>query len=147
MKHLVLIAALAAFTVAPAAAQSPPMPTHAQMQQMAQMHRQVRAQILGALTPAHKALLAQIAGELATSVDPNYDAAAARLDAALTSAEKQRIGAAAESMHAKMRSMMHGNMMSMPPGAARMMNGKMPTAGGLLLMLTAGHGPEMMMHP
>ncbi len=143
MKRLLLAAALAALTAAPAAAQHPgPMTSHmssAQMQQMRQMHQQLRAQLLNDLTPAHKALLAQVAGRLATSTNPDYDAAAARLDAALSPAEKTHILSAASAMRAKVQSMM--------PKDHPAMGGEHLTPGGILLMLTGGHGPEMqMMH-
>ncbi len=48
--------------------------------------------MLAALTPAHRELLAKVVGELAISPDPNFDAAAARLDAALSPAEVQALG-------------------------------------------------------
>lgn len=136
MKHVMLAALLAAFAAAPAAAQMHPMPqmSPAQMQQMRQMHEQLRTQVLGYLTPAHKALLAQVVGDLATTANPNYDAAASRLDAALSPAEKKNILGAASEMHTRMQAM-SPNMPSPPP----------MTAGGILLMLAFGHGPGMMM--
>lgn len=160
MKTIILAAALAAFPAAPALAQNAPAPPSPsvmqQMQkmhaQMVQMHRRFRAQILGYLTPAHKALLASVAGSLAIAANPDFEAAAKRLDAALSANEKHHIMSAASSMHAKMRSEMRSmrkNMPSPPPGHMMMdhpmMGGSMMagrhdaddrvTAGGVLLMV------------
>jgi len=46
--------------------------------------------MLGALTPAHRALLAQIVGELAVAPVPDATTAAQRLDAALSPRPKRR---------------------------------------------------------
>lgn len=142
MRHVILAAALAAALAAPAFAQMHghmPAMNASQMQQMEQMHRQLRSQVLGYLTPAHTALLAQIAGQLATSPNPDYDAAASRLDAALSASEKSNIMNAANAVHARMRTMMK-NMPNLPPGHPMIegMHERM-TAGGVLLMLTMGH--------
>lgn len=147
MKYVIVAAVLAASLAAPAFAQmQAPMPamSAAQMQQMRQMHEQLRSQILGYLTPASKALLAQIAGELATSPNPNYDAAASRLDGALSATEKKNILDAANAMHAKIRSMM-STMPNRPPGHPMMDDkNRQLTAGGVVLMAAVGHGMEMM---
>jgi hypothetical protein len=149
MKHLIFAAILAVFTPAVGYAQQSPMPD-AMRTQFMQMHRQLRSQILSVLTPAHKALLAQIAGQLAVSPNPNFDAAANQLDAVLSATEKQKIMSAAQAMRSKVRSMvesmprrpMDGHGM-MERRGMRMENGGM-TAGGIVLMLAVGHGPEMM---
>lgn len=146
MKYIILAAALAASLAAPGFAQTQaPMPamSAAQMQQMRQMHEQLRSQILGYLTPSSKALLAQIAGELATSPNPNYDAAASRLDGALSATEKKNILDAANVMRAKMRSMM-SSMPNAPPGHPMMDTDKQLTPGGIVLMVAVEHGMEMM---
>jgi hypothetical protein len=139
MKKILTAALLAALTGGIALAQSaPPMSAHmappdpARMHQMMQVHDQARAAILAALSPAHKALFAQVTGQLAVAAHPDADAAAARLNAALSATEKQKIMAAAQSAMAKMHAMMP------PPGhdgmpadhAMRSM-----TAGDILLML------------
>lgn len=123
--------ALAAAMAVPAFAQTAPArPTpnpqmrqqfEATRQQMDQIHQQERSQILGALTPAHRQLLATVAGELATATTPDYKAAAARLDSALSSSEKSTILSASQSARDKMRSTMQNmrqNMSQMggPPG-------------------------------
>jgi len=57
-----------------------------------QTHRQGRIAMLGALTQPHRELLARVVGELAIAPEPDIDAAATQLDAALTPAEVQTIG-------------------------------------------------------
>lgn len=136
MKNVILAAVLTASLAAPAAAQmhgSMSGMSQAQMQQMQQMHRQLRSAVLAYLTPEHKALLGRIAAELATSADPNYDAAASRLDAALSPGEKQNIMTAANAALTKMQSMRPD------------MRTPTLTAGGVVLMLAVGH-PDMPAH-
>lgn len=172
MKYVTTAALLLALGAsAPAFAQTPPPTPNAgqrqefrQMrQQMEQIHKQARAEILGALTPAHKSLLATVAGQLATSVNPDYNAAAQRLDAALSSGEKQKIVAAAQSAMAKARAAMEAMRAQMPqePGGPMMRAGgmgmgphgaqeskRMTDAGWILLHMTAAGGPGMHMeHP
>lgn len=122
--------------------------------QMRQIHTTERSQILGALTPAHRALLASVAGQLATTTNPDYKAAANRLDSALSSGEKQAILNAAQNARSKQRSLMQQvrAQFSPPPGAARHERGmgqhrqhRAPDAGMLLLHLAAP-GQGMMMH-
>jgi hypothetical protein len=163
---ILLISALA--VVAPAAAQTMPRPTpNPQMRQafgqmrsqMETLHRNERTQILAALTPQHRALLASIAGELTTSATPDYDAAAKRLDAALSPSESQAVLRAAQNFRTQARSIMQNMRNQMPsppngPGMWRMGSrgmgalrggGRSPDAGRILLHLMMG-GP-MFMHP
>lgn len=63
----------------------------------------------------HKQLLASIAGELATSANPDYDAAAKRIDAALSPAESQAILGAAQNARSQMRSVMEQMRRQLPP--------------------------------
>lgn len=164
MKRLLLSLALAAavFPVAASAQeQTPPgPPTQAQQQQMRadfqqmrKLHEQYRAQLLGALTPEHRRLLAQIAGNLAISANPDYRAAAQQLDAALSPGEKNAIVTAERNMRSQMKSMM-ANM----PHPQWQQNGNAPrenhmrkpherSAGAILLeaasgrmMMMGGHG-------
>ncbi len=94
-----------------------PLP-EAQMQQihqrMMQLHQQARTAALAALTPAHRVLLGQVVGRLAT--DPNADlAGAARtLDSALTPAESQAVLRIASNLHAQARQMMQSAFEQMP---------------------------------
>ena len=169
MKYVMTAALLLSLgAAAPVLAQgTPPTPTPAirqefrQMhQQMRQIHTQARTEILNALTPAHKSLLASVAGQLATSVNPDYDAAANRLDSALSAGEKQKIVAAAQSAMAKGRALMESMRAQMPPPGAPM-GGPMMRPGGaerskrmndpgwILLHMTTMGGPGMgrMDHP
>lgn len=165
MKQLVLAAAIVAMTAAPAVAQNvaPATPNPAIRQQMRQMrsqmmqmHQQFRTQVLAALTPAHKALLASIAGNLATATTPDYRAAAAQLDAVLSPTEKQNIMSAAQTMRTSMRANMQSMMQRMPMNGMPMnnmpMNGghmmrthRSMTAGAIVLMAVMPGG-GMMMH-
>lgn len=122
--------------------------------QMRQIHTTERSQILGALTPAHRALLASVAGQLATTTNPDYKAAANRLDSALSSGEKQAILNAAQNARSKQRTLMQQlrSQFSPPPGApqheremGQHHRHRTPDAGMLLLHLAAP-GPGLMMH-
>ncbi|HLI97325.1 MAG TPA: hypothetical protein VKT72_14750 [Candidatus Baltobacteraceae bacterium] len=159
-------AAVAALTLTavPAVAQvAPPppgMPNAAMRQRFDQMrqrmehvHQTARAAMLNALTPAHKALLAQIAGQLATATAPDFDAAAARLNAALSSGEKQAIMNAAQTVHTQMQSemeSMRSAMPSPPPGAGghmmmmRVHRNEPHDAGHILLFMTLS-APQLTM--
>jgi Spy/CpxP family protein refolding chaperone len=77
-------------------------------QQMEQLQQQGRLRILGALSPAHRALLAQIVGSLATAPNPDEGAAIHQLDAALSPGEAQNI----LSLHQSLMQQMHGLMES-----------------------------------
>ncbi len=59
--------------------------------QLQQLRVQARSRMLASLTPAHRALVANIVGQLTLSVDPNPRAAAAQLDTVFAPAEKQAI--------------------------------------------------------
>lgn len=155
MKKFAIIGLLAALTAtaAPSLAQGvPPTPNPAMRQQFQAMHARMqqirsteRSQILGALTPANRALLASVAGQLATSVTPDFKAAASRLDAALSAGEKQAILNAAQSARDQRRSLMQSMRSQMPARVNRppMPNRpphaqRTPDAGRILLGLTAG---------
>ncbi len=107
-----VLALLPAFAAAqtPAAAPAPsPAPLAAEMSAgMAFMSKvigaqmQARTAMLAALTPAHRDLLAQVVGQLAVASDPNMDAAASRLDAALSPAEVSAIGNIESAKRAKL---------------------------------------------
>lgn len=152
------LAASLALTAAPALAQLAPAPQppgpvmraqfkrmHAHMEQI---HRAERSRILAALTPAHKALFAQIVGQLAVAAAPNPKAAAAQLDAALSSAEKQAIVNSAKSahrqMHAQMEAMHKAFMAGHAPGhrLVRVRTAHTPDPGRILLHV-AMPGAEM----
>lgn len=160
-----LAAALAAATVPALAQNAPPTPNPAMRQQFQQIRTQMReirsaerAQILGVLTPAHKTLLANVVGRLATSVNPDYEAAARQLDSALSSSERQTIVNAAQNARTKQRSLMQSmrEQSGMGPGpfghgpeGGEQHAKRTPDAGRILLGL-AMPGPGMMgprMHP
>lgn len=161
MKTFLLAAVFAAITAAPSFAQNAPPPPgpmasmspaqrqqmRANFTQMRQLHEQFRTQVLGDLSPSHRALLSQIAGQIATASDPRsaYDSGVQRLDAALSAGEKQRILAAASSMRSKMiamrKNMPHFNRPHRS-GNRRARPRHTMTAGRILMMLTGsrGHG-------
>ena len=131
-------------------------------QQIETLHKQERAQFLAALSPAHKQLLAQIAGELAISPSPDFQGAARKLDASLSQSESQSILRAHDSYRQQERTIMENARAqfekSLSPeqqqqmaqrhaqmGAERPNSRPQPTAGDLLLNF--GHGPMPMMHP
>jgi hypothetical protein len=173
MKYLTIVglaAALAAGSVPVLAqnAQSTPNPQmRQQFQQMRtqirEIHQSERAQILGALTPAHRSLLASIAGRLATSVNPDFDGAVRQIDSALSETEKQTIVNASQNARTKMRSFMSSMQQQFPMGPERMgprrfgeerenaqRANRTPDAGRILLRTAMEPGPGMMgrpMHP
>jgi hypothetical protein len=75
------------------------------MEQAQKLHEQARAQMLAALTPEHKQLLATIAGQLAVSPNPDPSAAAEKLDAALSPQEKQGILKADDALHEQLKNL------------------------------------------
>jgi len=68
---------------------------HALMQQanrqLQQLHQQTRTQMLTALTPAHRTLVANVIGQLAIAPNANPQAATQQLDTVLSGGEKQAI--------------------------------------------------------
>lgn len=164
---LAFIAAIPALAFAQATS-SPNMPRRPDFQAMRQamqrheaLQRQFRANVLAALTPAHRNLLASVVGQMAIAPSPDPRAAAQRLDAALTPAERNAIAAAEQSFMAQQRSLRdqmmaqfrasHPNMPSPHPRPSRAPRAAhMMDPGELLLMLA--HGPKepnfgMMRHP
>jgi hypothetical protein len=68
-----------------------------------------RARLFGSVTPAHRRLVAQIIGELAISPKPDAKAAAAQIDAALSSSEKKAVIASNVAARAQMASLRKQN--------------------------------------
>ena len=140
-----------------------PVEGHTRNPQFAQMHAQMRALMqqtraaeLSALSPAHKQLLANLAGQLALSASPNFKAAAATLDRALSASESSAILQADQNFRTQASAMHQAMMAARPPsddaqaggpqagGPPRMGNheAKQRTAGQLLLEPPhGGHGP------
>lgn len=111
------VAAIALPSVA--RADTTPTPQMQQMHQnMMQIHREARSQILAVLTPAHRVLLGQIIGRLATDPNPDVAVAARTLDAALTPAESQAIVRISQNVHAQLRQLRQQAFSQMPNGPA-----------------------------
>jgi hypothetical protein len=126
-------------------------------QKMQQIHTQARSQILAALTPAHKAALANIVGQLAIAPNPDVDAAARQLDSLLSTGEKQAVvrihNEARTQMHSVMQAVHQQMAASMPPGEHALQikehsetAAAAPDAGHILLHLAMPHEGMMMMH-
>ncbi len=156
---LVALCALALPSVALAQSAPPSMPMrHPNMagmrqvfEQVEKIHRAERTQILAALSPAHRALLASIVGNMAIAVNPDHKAAAARLDAALSPSEKNAVLAAHKTAMTQAHDAMHAMMAKMPPrpeGSAgphpmwKHREHHSPSAGEVVLMVATGHGGE-----
>ena len=108
-------------------------------QQFEQLHAQVRAKVLGTLNPAHRTLLAEVVGSLAVAANPDPDAAAKQLDAALSPAEAQAVLSIHSAAMSQVRSIMestHQRFLSIltPQERAQMPSG--PPMGDM-------HGPDM----
>jgi len=115
-------------------------------------HKATRAKILAALTPAHKAYLANLIGQLAVAANPDPKAATAKLDATLSASEKSKILAIHSAAMAQMMSQMKTMMPPMaregaPPAGAP----PMPPMGGdrhvtMFVLPDGGHAMERMHH-
>ncbi len=159
MKRLFLIFTLAFAVPALAFAQQDPSNTpspqmRANFQQMETLHKQYRAQVLGALTPAHKQLYATVVGNLAIAASPDPKAAASKLDAALSAGEKTAIINADKqfraSMKAQMQQMRAAHPWPSPSGSPRPRRShkpRTPDAGRILLAMAGGHGDMKMRGP
>ena len=125
-------------------------------QQMEKIHQSERTQVLAALTPAHRALVANLVGELAVAQNPDSKAAAAKLDAALSTNEKDAV----QSIHESTMKQMHEAMQKMmtqqppqggPPQFKQFPERQKPSAGQLVLDIAASganpHDMIYMAHP
>lgn len=100
--------------------------------------------MLAALTPEHRALLANVAGSLAIASKPDMRAASHRLDSALTPAESHAILDVAKGTRTKMRAAVQAAFANVtpagPPQRPAERNGahakRTPSAGMLLLRST-----------
>jgi hypothetical protein len=96
-----------------AAAASFPHPNTAQMEQMRaqmeQIHARTRQQMLASLTPAHRAAVANIIGQLAIAPNPNRQAAAAAIDALLSPGERNSVLSVETAAHTQARSLMEAS--------------------------------------
>ena len=136
MKHIVAFAIALTF-LAPAFAIAQPNttsgPNDQAWGQMFTLRQQERSQMLAALTPAHRRLLSAAVGELAISPQPNPDAIAAKLNAALSPREKHTI----LKLHHETDTAIISLMQNMHDRAG--MPGSGPSA-----MSSYGYGPGMM---
>ncbi|HXW50641.1 MAG TPA: hypothetical protein VEJ41_01520 [Candidatus Acidoferrales bacterium] len=76
---------------------------HAKMEQL---HAQARLAALNSLTPAHRALLAQVVGQLAIAANPDVNAAARSIDNALSQNEGRSILNISSSLESQSRQIM-----------------------------------------
>lgn len=141
MKRLFLIFTLAFAAPALALAQQGP---H-NFQQIETLHKQYRAQVLGALTAAHKQLYASVVGSLAIAASPDPRAAAAKLDAALSTSEKTAIVNADTQFRAAMKTQFEAMRAAHPwpspsgsPRPHRSHTPRTPDAGRILLAMASG---------
>jgi formate dehydrogenase maturation protein FdhE len=162
-KLLILFAMLAAIPAFVLAQGSTPMPhpdfqvIRQTMQQQQAMHKQFRAKVLAAITPAHRNLLASLVGQLAISASPDPRGVIKKLDAALSSGEKQAILNVAQTFMAQQRAQRQAMMAKFRaanpnfPSPRPMRSGEPKErhtgdAGALLFMLATGGGPGMGNH-
>jgi hypothetical protein len=170
MRSILFVLALAGLTAPVAAlaqdAAGAPAPTWTQHsaafeqahQQMRRLHEQERAQMLNALTPAHRQLVAQVAGQLAVATNPDFEGAVRKINASLSPAESQNVLRIHEQSKQQMHAIMQQAFKSLPADQQQAIQQHMqqhqaemgnmqhqrpqPTAGSLLLM-QGGHGGMM----
>ena len=128
-------------------------------QQMEQLMSQTRSRVLGSISPAHRQLVAQIVGNLAISPNPDWDAAAKQINAALSPGEAQAVVSTHQASMQQMMSLMEATHQRMeavltPQQRSDVQNGHThsethermmfkgpqspPTAGDILLHLSEG---------
>jgi hypothetical protein len=131
--------------------------------QMAALHHQAHAQVLAALSSAHRAMLVNLLGQAAIADKPDHKGLVTKLDAALSPSEKAAILKIAANLETKSRAMMlaaHKAMLANLPkdvqARAAAMHSRMkasttkhhkrtPDAGKALLALATNHGGHGMM--
>jgi hypothetical protein len=109
----------------------------AKMEEVKSARLAARARMVGALTAAHQRLLAQIVSDLAIGPKPDSDAAAARLDAALSPSESHAIVSIQEAFN---RELLSGSEMLIDPGPgshSRSVSPPEQDAARILLRMTA----------
>ncbi|MDQ6826958.1 MAG: hypothetical protein M3Z14_07155 [Candidatus Eremiobacteraeota bacterium] len=155
MNKLALATLAVAFILSPSVARADDTPT-AEMQQihqnMMRLHQEARSGVLAALTPAHRVLLGQVVGRLATDQNPDLAGAARTLNSALTPAESQSVLRIWNNLRTQSRQLMQAADAQMPgrPAAAHHpgshANRGDADAGEALLRLAIPHaGPHMHM--
>jgi len=166
MKNLLLALVATAMFVSPLAVradeagpQANPAAVQAMEQahaKMEQLHSQARLAMLNSLSPAQRATLAQVVGQLAIAPTPDLAAAARQIDASLTQAQARNILSISASLHQQAHQLMdsvHKQMMSTMPssGAAHAQSGMMhmrqgneqnETDAGMILLQMTTHSSE-----
>jgi hypothetical protein len=121
----------------------------AMMKQTETLHKAERTSMLAALSPAHRAYLASVVGQLAIAANPDPKAAAAQIDAKLSTSERSAILAAQKSFEARMMAahtlMFAGMMPRQETGdeAAESTHHHHTVTAGMLLLAQTGFGPMM----
>jgi len=110
--------------------------------QMHQLSVQARTAMLQSITPQHRQLLAQVAGALAIAPDPDYAAAGRQLNAALSPQESQAVLRISAQFHQQMHALMQAHMQQMDSNEP-----KEPGSSTTRVhdeMYAGGHGPMQM---
>jgi hypothetical protein len=110
--------------------------------QMHQLSVQARTAVLQSITPQHRQLLAQIVGALAIAPDPDYAAASRQLDAALSQQEAQSVLRISTQFHQQMHALMQTHMQQMERTDPKEAGEKTTESHNVAYM--GGHGPEQM---
>jgi hypothetical protein len=120
-----------------------PTPEMAQMDsQMHQLSVQARTAVLQSITPQHRQLLAQVVGALAIAPDPDYAAASKQLDAALSQQEAQSVLRISAQFHQQMHTLMQTHMQQMERNEPKEPGGSTTESHNVVYM--GGRGPEQM---
>jgi hypothetical protein len=124
-----------------AAAPAPVSSTRSQLlAEVRRIQRQTRSRELAALAPARLALLSRIVGDLVVEQSPNFNAAAARLNAALSPREASAVLAAQNDELAAVRQAVRNAIAQRRPGfrpAPERLRRSRETNAGLALLKTA----------
>lgn len=97
-------------------AQSVPPQIRQTHEKMMQLDQQARSAALVALTPAHRELLGQVVGRLATDNNADVPGAARTLDRTLTPAESQAVLRISNNLRTQARQLMEAAFAQMPNG-------------------------------
>jgi len=116
-------------------------------EQLDRIERGEREAVLGALTPAHREMLARMIGDMAVAQRPDPRGAAARLDAALSPGEKNAILSAHQTAVSRMHDVFAQTMNGQDHPRVQHQRKHTPSAGEIA-MRVAGHGDHdtMFMH-
>ncbi len=137
-----LVAPVAAFAQVPPGSPAPQ--TGAAMDefrtQVDDARKQMRASVIGALTPAHRTAIANIIGSLALSPTPDVQAAETSIDALLGDAEKSAIVASANAERSAMQQLRGQDHAGQPAGVATRPANATPDVGRIVLHTLASFG-------